>query len=159
MGHIQKMILLVVIVPLALFPGGLISYVLLFEKPVFETTMWVPVGMTVLGICSFIFHFKSKSFYKLLKKEATIPKVETLFWVLDIAFGVIYMMMSIYLLYMMYQLGRGDDYAMLLYFIIPLFIIGVWTVGEAFYLNKLIQIHKFAHRHSEIEDIKGEGLE
>lgn len=158
MGHIQKIILLVVIVPLALFPGGIISYILLFEKLAFENTMWIPVGMTVLGICSFIFHFKTKSIYKQLKNKTTIPKVEPIFWVLDIAFGILYMMMSFYLIYMMYQLERSEESAMLLVFIIPLLITGMWTVVEAFYLSKLIQIHKFAHRHSEIEDIKGDAF-
>ena len=158
MGHIQKIILLVVIVPLALFPGGLISYILLFEKLAFETTMWIPVGMTVLGICSLIFHFKTKNFYRLLKQQATLPKVERLFWILDICFGVVYTVMSLYLMYLMNQLATWREYAVILVFIIPLFITGIWTLMEAYYLNKLIQVHDFANRHSEIEDIKGDAL-
>ncbi len=158
MGHIQKIILLVVIVPLALFPGGLISYILLFEKLAFETTMWIPVGMTILGICSLIFHFKTKNFYKLLNQQDSIPKVEPLFWILDIGFGVVYTVMALYMMYMMNQLEPMREYTIMLAFIIPLFIAGVWTLLEAFYLNRLIQIHKFAHRHLEIEEIKGDGF-
>ena len=45
MAHIQKIILLVLVVPLALFPGGLISYVLIFEEPRFETSMWIPIDL------------------------------------------------------------------------------------------------------------------
>lgn len=155
MGHLQKIILLVLIVPLALFPGGLIVYVLLFEKPALETSMWIPIGMTILGICSFIFHFKTKTFYKLIQKEVELPKVERVFWVFDIAFGIVYIVISFYLAYLMYNFPIKETSLVLLIFIIPFLIAGVWTVLEAFYLNKLIQIHKFAHRHSEIDDIKG----
>lgn len=155
MAHIQKIILLVLIVPLALFPGALISYVLLFEGPKFETSMWIPIGISVLGICSFIFHFKTKRFYKLLKKEEDLPTVDLSFWILDIAFGIAYMIISFYLVYLMYNFPTKKNTFVLLVFIIPMFIAGGWTVLEAFYLNKLIQIHKFAHRHSEIDDIKG----
>ncbi|WP_299398285.1 hypothetical protein [uncultured Gelidibacter sp.] len=158
MGHIQKIMLLFVVVPLALFPGGLISYVLLFEKLTFEYTMWIPIGMTAFGVCSFIFHFKTKSFYKLLKQQSAIPTVEPLFWVLDIAFGIIYLGMSLYLIYLMSSLGNWSEYAIILAFIIPLFITGIWTLLEAFYLNKMIQIHKFANRHAEIEEIKGDAF-
>ena len=155
MDHLQKIILLVLIVPLALFPGGLISYVVLFEEPKFKNFMWIPIGMTVLGICSFIFHYKTKRFYKLLKDETDLPKVEPLFWILDIAFGIAYILLSFFLIYVMYSLPTTNDKTIILVFIIPFFIVGCWTVLEAFYLNKLIQIHKFAHRHSEINDIKG----
>lgn len=155
MGHLQKIVLLVLIVPLALFPGGLITYVLLFEKPEFENTMWVPIGMTVLGLCSFIFHFKTKMFYKLLKKEVNPPKIDPLFWVLDIAFGIVYIVISFYLMYLTYTIPIHQNTGVLLVYLIPLLIAGVWTVLEAFYLHKLIQIHKFAHRSSEIDDIKG----
>ncbi|OBX26215.1 hypothetical protein LX77_02404 [Gelidibacter algens] len=155
MGHIQKIILLVLIVPLALFPGGLISYFLLFEKPEFENTMWIPIGMTALGLCSFMFHFKTKMFYKLLKKKADLPKIDPLFWLLDIAFGIVYILISFYLVYLMYILPVRQNAFRLLLYIIPLFIAGLWTVFEAFYLHNLIQIHKFAHRHAEIDDIKG----
>lgn len=155
MAHIQKIILLVLVVPLALFPGGLISYIVLFEELKFEWSMWIPIGVSVLGICSFIFHLKTKKFYKLLKKERDLPKVEPLFWILDIAFGVAYIILSSYLVYLMYSFPTKKSTLILLVFILPIFIAGGWTVFEAFYLNKLIQIHKFARRHSEIDDIKG----
>ena len=155
MAHFQKIILLVLIVPLALFPGGLISYVLLFEKPKFETSMWIPIGMTLLGICSFIFHFKTRKFYKLLKKEKDLPTVDPSFWVLDVVFGIVYIVISLFITYHMYRLPTEYNSLILLVFILPMFIAGAWTVFEAFYLNKLVQIHKFAHRHSEIDDIKG----
>ena len=155
MAHIQKIILLVLVVPLGLFPGGLISYILLFEELKFEKSMWIPIGISVLGICSFIFHFKTKRFYQLLKKEADLPKVDPLFWILDIAFGVAYMAFSFFMIYLMYTFPTRKAAFILLVFIIPIFIAGGWTVLEAVYLNKLIRIHKFAHRHSEINDIKG----
>lgn len=155
MAHIQKIILLVLIVPLALFPGGLISYVLLFEKPKFETSMWIPIGMTVLGICSFIFHFKTKKFYKLLKKKKDLPTIDPLFWVLDVVFGIVYILISLYLTYHLYTLPTEFNSLILLVFVLPMFMAGAWTVFEAFYLNKLVRLHKFAHRHSEIDDIKG----
>ncbi|TDU43944.1 hypothetical protein BXY82_1366 [Gelidibacter sediminis] len=158
MGHIQKIILLVVIVPLALFPGGVISYVLLFENLAFETTMWIPVGMTILGICSLVFHFKTRNFYRLLKQQAILPKVEPLFWVLNISYGVVYIVMSLYLIYLLNQLDTWKEYAVVLVFVIPLLIMGIWTLLEAYYLNRLIHVHNFANRHSEIDDIKGDAM-
>jgi hypothetical protein len=156
MGHIQKIILLVLIVPLTLFPGGLISYLLLFETPEFQNTMWIPIGMTALGLCSFMFHYKTKMFYKLLKKQAVIPQVDPLFWVLDIIFGIVYILISFYLVYLIYTFPVTQHAFKLLFYVIPLFIAGLWTVFEAFYLYRLIQIHKFAHRNAEIDDIKGD---
>ena len=156
MAHIQKIILLVLVVPLALFPGGLISYVLIFEEPRFETSMWIPIGMSILGICSFIFHFKTKSFYKLLEIDMNLPKVEPLFWILNIAFGIAYTILSLYAAYLIYAFPTKKSTLVLLVFIIPMLTAGMWTIFEAFYLNKLIQIHKFAHRHAEINDIKGD---
>lgn len=160
MAHIQKIILLVLVVPLALFPGGLISYILLFEQPGFETSMWIPIGLSILGCCSFIFHFKTKRFYKQLKEEANLPKVDPLFWILDVAFGVAYIVISLYLVYAMYTFPNNGNMFALLVFVIPIFIAGSWIVFEAFYLNKLIQINKYVHRHSEIDDIRGnDGVE
>lgn len=159
MGHLQKIILMVLIVPLALFPGGLISYILMFEALKFETSMWIPIAMTVLGICSFIFHFKTKGFYKLLKKEEDLPTVDLLFWILDIGFGIAYILLSFYFVYLVYTFPTKKGPLILLIVILPMFIAGAWTVFEAFYLNKLIRIHKYAHRHSEIEDIKGNATE
>ncbi|MGV8814866.1 MAG: hypothetical protein ACOH2D_13645 [Gelidibacter sp.] len=156
MANIQKIILLVLVVPLALFPGGLIFYVLLFDEPKFETAMWIPIGMSILGVCSFIFHFKTKGFYKLLKENVDLPKVEPVFWILDIAFGIIYIILSLYAVYLMYAFPTKKSTLVLLVFIIPMLVAGAWTVFEAFYLNKLIQNHKFANRHSEIDDIKGD---
>jgi len=155
MGHLQKLILLVLIVPLALFPGGLISYVLMFEELKFEASMWIPIGMTAMGVGSFIFQFKTKSFYRLLKKEGNLPRVDLLFWVLDIAFGCAYILFSFYIAYLMYTFPTEKSTIVFLVAIIPMFIAGAWMVFEAFYLHKLISIHKYAHRHSEIEDIKG----
>lgn len=159
MGHLQKIILLVVVVPLALFPGGLISYILMFEEPKFETSMWIPIGLTALGVCSFIFHFKTKRFYRLLKKEETLPGVDPLLWILDIAFGIAYMLLSFYFIYLMYAFPTKKSTLILLIVILPMFIAGAWTIFEAFYLKKLISIHTYAHRHSEIENIKGNATE
>ncbi len=156
MAHIQKIILFVLVVPLALFPGGLISYIMLFEELKFERSMWIPIGISVMGFCSFIFHFKTKGYYKLLKKDAEVPKVDPLFWILDITFGIVYMILSFYLMYLMYNFQSKKSAMVFLLFILPMFIAGGWIVFEAFYLHKLIQIHKFAHRHSEIDDIKGD---
>lgn len=39
--------------------------------------------------------------------------------------------------------------------ILPMFIAEIWPLFEAFYLNKLIHIHRFGHRHLEIDDIRG----
>ncbi|MBA6154056.1 hypothetical protein [Gelidibacter maritimus] len=155
MGHLQKIILLVLIVPLALFPGGLISYVLLFEELKFEASMWIPIGITVLGIGSFMFHFKTKKFYKLLRMKVVLPNVDPWLWVLDIAFGIAYILLSFYFVYIMYTFSADKNINVLLMVAIPMFVAGAWTVFEAIYLNKLIGIHKYAHRHSEIEDIKG----
>ena len=55
----------------------------------------------------------------------------------------------------MYSFPTIKNPFVFLLFIVPMFIAGGWTVFEAFYLSKLIQIHKFAHRHREIDDIKG----
>ncbi|HUH28360.1 hypothetical protein [Gelidibacter sp.] len=159
MGHLQKIILMVLIVPLALFPGGLISYILMFEELKFETSMWIPIGMTALGVGSFIFHFKTKNFYKLLKKKEGLPSVDRIFWILDIGFGIVYILLSFYFVYLMYAFPTKKSSLILLIVILPMFTAGAWTVFEAFYLNKLISIHKYAHRHSEIEDIKGDASE
>lgn len=155
MGHFQKLLLLVLVVPLGLFPGGLILYVLLFETPKFEDSMWVPLGISVLGICSFVFHFKTKTFYKLLKGDIDLPKVDIVFWILDIAFGMAYISMALYISYLMYQFPSKENTFVLVAISLPMLIAGSWTVFEAFYLHKLIQIHKYANRHSEIDDIKG----
>ena len=124
MAHIQKIILLVLIVPLALFPGAVISYIMVTEELKFERSMWIPIGISVLGFCSFIFHFKTKNFYKLLAKEADLPKVDPLFWVLDIAFGVAYMAISFFLVYLMYNFQTNKNTFGLLVFVIPIFITG-----------------------------------
>lgn len=155
MGHFQKILLLVLVVPLALFPGGLITYILLFEIPKFEDSMWVPIAMSALGICSFAFHFKSKKFYKLLKKDTDLPKIEVMFWVLDIAFGMAYILMALYISYLMYKFPSHQKTFAMVAISLPMLIAGSWIVFEAFYLHKMIQIHKFAHRHSEIDEING----
>lgn len=155
MGHLQKIILLVLVVPLALFPGGLISYVLMYEELKFETSMWIPIGMTALGIGSFIFHFKTKNFYRLVKKDEELPRVDLLLWILNFAFGMVYILLSFFMTYFMYTFRTEKNWFMMLISIIPMFIVGIWTVFDALYLNKLIGIHKYEHRHSEIEDIKG----
>ncbi|MCK0115194.1 hypothetical protein [Gelidibacter sp. F63206] len=155
MGHLQKIILLVLVVPLGLFPGGLISYVLMYEELKFETSMWIPIGMTVLGIGSFIFHFKTKSFYRLVRKDDELPSVDLLLWILNIAFGMVYILLSFFMIYIMYIFREEKNWFMMLIAIIPMLIAGIWTVFEAFYLNRLIRIHKYVHRHSDIENIKG----
>lgn len=155
MGHLQKIILLVLIVPLALFPGGLISYILMFEQLQFEISMWIPIGITILGVCSFIFQFKTKKFYRLLKKNEDLPHVDPLLWILDVAFGVAYLVLAFYLVYLLYVFPTKKSPLIFLMVVLPMFIAGAWTVSEAFYLHKLIRIHKHAHRHAEIEDIKG----
>lgn len=159
MAHFQKILLLVLIVPLALFPGGLISYVLLFEQLKFEISMWIPIGISILGVCSFIFHLKTKRFYKLVQNEVDLPNVDPIFWILDVAFGIAYIAIAFYLTYLMYKFPAKKSLFIVLFLIIPMFIAGAWTIFEAFYLNRAIQIHKFAHRHSEIEDIKGDVTE
>lgn len=155
MGHFQKIMLLVVVVPLALFPGALISYILMFKQLKFEALMWLPMGLTALGICSFIFHFKTKKVYRLLKKKEALPMISPFLWLLNIAFGIAHLVLSLYFLYIMYTVPTNKDSIVLLIVILPMFTAGAWTLFEAFYLHKLISVHKYVHRHSEIEDIKG----
>lgn len=155
MAHLQKVILLVLVVPLTLFPGGLILYMLLYEQPNFEMGMWIPIGLSILGICSFIFHFRTLGFYKLIKRNGKLPVVDPLLWILDILFGVTYMAISGYIIYLIYLVQSRHPLQVLLLFVIPMLLMGLWTVIEAIYLHKLIQIHKFSNRQAEIEDIKG----
>lgn len=131
----------------------------MFEPPRFETSMWVPIAMTVLGVGSFVFHFKTKGFYRLIKKEEALPKVDSWLWILDIAFGVAYLVLSFYFVYLMYLFPAKKSVLILLVVVLPMFTAGLWTVFEAFYLHKLIRIHEYVHRHSEIEDIKGDAGE
>lgn len=155
MGHIQKIMLLVLIVPLTLFPGGWITYVLLYEQPQFEFFMWIPIGLSILGVCSFIFHFKTFKYYKLLEKNVSLPKVEPILWVLDVFFGIGYILISCHLLYVIFLIRSLYPWKVLLLFIIPMILVGLWTVIEAVYLHKLVKIHEFSNRDSEIQEIKG----
>lgn len=159
MAHLQKVILLVLIVPLTLFPGGLILYILLYQQPNFEMGMWIPIGLSILGICSFIFHFRTIRFYKLLKKNQELPIVDPLLWILDILFGFAYMAVSCYVIYLIFLVQSRHPIKVLLIFIIPMLLTGLWTIIEAVYLYKLIQIHKFSNRQAEIENIRGNSQE
>lgn len=155
MGHIQKILLLVLIVPLTLFPGGLITYFLLYEQPPLEVVTLIPIGLSVLGVCSFIFHYKTLKFYKLIRAEKHLPNVEPLLWILDILFGVVYIFISSYLMYLVFLVQSRHTFKILLLFIIPMIFIGLWTVIEAVYLYKMVKIHKFSNRHVEIDEISG----
>jgi len=159
MGYIQKMVLLVLTVPFTLIPGGLITYLVGFENATFEYSMLIPVAMTALGTCAFIFHLKTKTFYKFYKKDLPMPKVEPLFWFLTISFGISFIVVSSYIFYRMttMQLTRNVDDMMwqILAVCSPMFVFGIWTVVEAFYLHKLVIENKNKTRHYEIDDIKG----
>ena len=156
MAHIQKVILLVLIVPLALFPGGLISYDILFATSRYQGSIWMPFALSFLGIGSFIFHVKTNKFYKLSKNNTDLPKVDIMFWIMDIAFGMAYIALSFWMFYLTYLSTTKEDFLLMILINLPMFVIGAWIVFEAFYLNKLIQIHRYAHRHSEIDDIMGD---
>ncbi len=156
MGHIQKIILIILTVPFALFPGGLIAYVLLYEAPRFEYSMLIPIGMTFFGICSFYFHLKTKSFYRLYKAQLPMPKVEPIFWFICISFGMSFVVVSSFLHYTLANVANPSDNYVVLIFSIPMFVFGVWTVVEAFYLYKLVKENQTKTRISEIDEIKGQ---
>ncbi|MEZ4855780.1 MAG: hypothetical protein R2812_04790 [Gelidibacter sp.] len=162
MRYLQKIILLVVTVPFALFPGGFLAYVFLYQTAPFKYRMLVPIAITVCGICTFIFHLKSKNIYKLLDRKNNLPKIELVFWVLVVAFGMAYVALACFILYYVFSMeivSVSEDYWQVLLVFLPLIIFGLWTVADAFYLKHLMNRHQNTYRYSEIEDIKGQGID
>ena len=156
MGHIQKILLLVLLVPLTFFPGGLIIYILFYEQLKFEMLMWVPVGLSLLGICSFIFHLKTLKIYKLYETDNVLPRVESLLWILDVLYGLSSIFVSGSLIYFIFSISPVKGINGLFLFILPMFIVGLWTLVEVVYLYNLIRIHKSALRQAAIDNIRGD---
>lgn len=154
MGHLQKTALFIWIIPLSLLPGGFVTYILLFQPVPFEYSMLIPFGITALGICSLIFQNKTRVFYQVMVNN-DLPQIDAVLWFLNVAFGLSYIGIAVYISYLFYEFAPKKDYIIWLLISLPLIISGSWILLEAFYLQKLIKIHRYANRNSEIQDIKG----
>ena len=156
-----KIILIIIILIVALVPAyGIVS--LVFRQSIrFDFSMLLPVGLSILGISSFIYHIKTVNFYKLLDKNVLLPKPNKIFWGLNLAFAASLILLAIWFLYLIMQ-SYGDLQLMryeLGYFFgfvgVP-FMLGGIIFFEAYYTNNKIKQNKALVIFLEIDNIKGD---
>jgi len=155
---IAKIILLLIVLVVSLLPAFGILFLVLMENQRFDFTMLIPFGITVLGICSTIFHVKTVSFYKNLSQDRLLKKPSSLFLGLNFGFAAVNILFGLlftYLLYFKYpaSIVLSDDPIILLV-VVPIFL-GCILFLEAFYMKRKLDENKEKMVISEIQDIKG----
>jgi hypothetical protein len=155
MARIQKMILLGISLPVALYPTFAILLSIFKNHGRFHYSMMIGFALTIVGIVSFIFHLKSLKVYSLYKKDKVLPVIEPIFWWLNLVFALACILFAALMTYMAYEAFYGDMLWRLLVVIIPTIILGFWMLIDAFLLNSIYRIHQHNNRYSEIDEIKG----
>lgn len=156
MARIQKILLLVFVLPIAYLPTLAVLISLIHNLSRFHYSVLSVFIFSALGTLSFVFHLKSFKIYKLEDSEQIFPKIDVVFWWFNVLFGVICLLSAGYFIYIIFKFFNENMPTELLVVTIPTIILGPWILLDALFLNRIMKIHKYAIRNSEIDEIRGE---
>ena len=98
------------------------------------------------------FHLKTKDYYPLTDFDEPLQEISKKYWGMHIAFASIMFVLGIALTYVLFVSEPGHYYVIGL----CMFLFGLWTLLEVYFLNKFIVSYKERRKQQEeIEDIKG----
>jgi len=157
LGLIQKIVLTVISIVIALtMVFGL--YVVLFEENNrFEYEMLILVVLAVFGTLSFVFHIKTMGFYKHKKLENLNYEKGKPFWIFNLAFiGSLFFLACffVYLLNRVSEQGKTELLPFVILIGIPI-LVGVWLLLDARFLFNNYKMLQARSAFNTIDDIKG----
>ncbi len=156
MGFIQKILLLIATILMALAPGGLIFYLLFIENDKFETSMLIPVAITAIGIFSIMFHVNTLKLYRLYEKRIPFYKTHRILWIMSLIFGIVLIAVAAFILIYVFIVDKGQgNLTRTLGISFPFLGTGVWLLLELYFLKKMINKNKFENILSDIDNIMG----
>lgn len=163
MKLVLKIFLCVFVFGAAFFPGVLIAILLWSENQRFEWTMLIPVGLSVMGFCSLIFHVKTVKLYRLWEADKLFPKPNSLLWGLNLGYAGALVLLGLWFVYLIFirygsSAGGGTEEFLIILLVIgvPIFL-GALLFMEAFLITRKLEQNKAKEVLLEIDNIKGEG--
>ena len=161
MGYIQKILLTTSSIGLAIFIAGIMTYFIYEQNIPFDYEVLIPYFISGICVCSFIFHLKTLKFYRLKHKNIPLPVIEKIYWIMDVVFGLTFLILSFWWLLELTKLDetlRNQQKLILFVFIVPMFVLGLWTLIEVIMLHRLVRARANLNKFPEIDDIKGNDL-
>jgi len=131
-----------------LLAGGVITYLTLVRENESSLAIFF-LGCT--GAFSVYFHIKTKELYPFADFDASLEELSKKYWALHIAFGLILSILGAFMIF----LWLSDPVELLMLATsIFLFILGLWTLLDVYFLNKfIVSYKKRLERQEEISDI------
>jgi len=147
--RVQKLLLTIItgVLTAILLVFGAITYFMPEESGPITAIFFL--GCT--GAFSVYFHIKTTALYPFADFEEPLEELSKKYWALHISFGLILFILGSFMTILWFK--RDADYS-ILGISIFLFIIGVWTLLDVYFLNKFIISYKERlERQEEINDI------
>ena len=160
LGLIQKILLTVVSIAIALLMAFGFYVVIFEENNKFEYEMLILVALAIFGALSFVFHIKTLKFYKTKSLLYLNFKKDKPFWVFNIAFILSLLLLSLFFAYQYYKIiengpsFKSDFWPFLIVIFLPL-IISAWLFFDARYLYQNYKNLEAKATFNTIDDIKG----
>jgi archaellum biogenesis protein FlaJ (TadC family) len=131
-----------------LLVGGAITYFMLTEN---NKSIIAVFLLGCAGVFSVYFHRKTEKLYPFADFDEPLHELSKKYWALHIAFGLILFILGVLMIVLWIQ--EPVD-VVILGMSIFLFIIGLWTLLDVYFLNKFIVSYKERlERRNEIDDI------
>ena len=158
MGYIQKILLLIFTIGISMFLAIMLTYFIFFENEPFSNVILVTYFISGVGVCSFWFHLKTLKFYKLRTINAPLPEVSKIFWILDMSFAIIFLILSFFAVRSMVRFSSNaqiqQDPTQLIITVIVT-IAPIWIIADVVYLNNQVRKKRNLNKFPEIDDIQG----
>ncbi len=142
---------------LIIFTGALTAILLVFGAITYLMSLEESGSITAIfflgctGAFSVYFHMKTKELYPFADFDGPLEELSKKYWALHIAFGLILFIIGAFMTVIWFK--RDVDYS-ILGISIFLFIFGLWTLLDVYFLNKFIVSYKERlERQEEINDI------
>jgi uncharacterized membrane protein len=157
LGLIQKILLTIVSIVIALTMAFGFYVVIFEENNKFEYNMLILLALAVFGVLSFVFHIKTIGFYKHKNLESLNYNSGKPFWVFNLAFVGSLFFLACFFLYLLNKMNEQANTELLpfLIFITVPILVGVWLLLDARYLYRNHKILEAKAAFNTIDDIKG----
>ena len=162
MRVVLKIVLLVVIMAIALFFGGVLLYVAINGRIRFDISFFVLSGLCVIGLLSAWFHIKTVKIYRLDSEGKLLPKPSKVFWAFNIGNAGALIFLSGWIFYLAFlsfgggmRVNTSEDIVFLLFLTVPV-LVGGFILFESFVIKKLLKKNKERQLILEIDNIKGD---
>lgn len=157
LGLIQKIILTVVSIAIALTMAFGFYVVIFEENNKFEYEMLILVALAVFGALSFVFHIKTIGFYKRKQLENLNYDSGKPFWIFNLAFIASLFFLACFFMYLLSRMNEQANTELLpiMILIITPILIGVWLLLDARFLFNNYKTLQAKAAFNTIDDIKG----